>query len=819
MKYQFLKDDITAENLTTNIIEPKDQILLENNKTQISKVLNFLTSDTSILLATGFLGTGKTEIIKHCLNALNEETILLWANCYESTNLDDIFLNFFEEFKHLSSHGTIKVPQAKFENFGQRINAYFYSISKPIVIVLNSFQALMPENAQIIIDFITHLSEFAKIKTIIISRNFKLETLNQSIKTEKINFKALDKELFQKYLLANKIRLHGPAFEEFYKVTKGYYFYTTLALTVLKTKQISPLDLLEKHSKSFLSLREFLFQEFLTMTNTIDGHLLRFLTVIRYPVNTTLLQKLGLFDENKLQTLASHQLIEIDNGNIYLKDYYKEITETEIPPNVLIKLHRACAELYEMQLPRKPEERDLLISRRTIRQELEYHQFFIPKKVELTNNIEVYNAQALMLQPAETQSLKQKQTAKKETETTPQVTNEPQIKENQKPKELKDLLFVFNEEEENSLLSGIAESLNAFMNATKAQEEAENDLPFEKILELINSAEKEFNYPHVITLCQKALAKAPSKEFQAKIHHKTALAYSKLNDTYTALKSFNNAKQLWLECDNTIETANNEFFIAKMNYQMFKHNKAKEMLLALNTHNNKTLEIQRNLLLFDIYLEEGDENNAFETCKVAMKLINKKDNPTTISELLFKCGLILETRNQTRRAIEAYEKALKFSEDPTINKHLQQIYSNLTTLYTETENTHPAIIYCKKSLDLCEKSNNIEGIYNAHLKLAQLNDSNDIKTTSQHFESAIKYATLLQDSFYTISALLAYGDYLYSKTQIIPALEKYLNANQYAQNSFLKENLNQIERRILDVKYRISEEIFKQKAKEFNYEK
>lgn len=114
----------------------------------MEKILEFLTSSNSVLLATGFLGTGKTSVVKQALTALSEETVLLWANCYESTNLDDIFLEFFEEFKNLSSQGIIKVPQARFENFSQRINAYFYSISKPIVIVLNSFQELLPENAQ-----------------------------------------------------------------------------------------------------------------------------------------------------------------------------------------------------------------------------------------------------------------------------------------------------------------------------------------------------------------------------------------------------------------------------------------------------------------------------------------------------------------------------------------------------------------------------------------------------------------------------------------------------------------------------------------------
>ncbi len=515
MKYRFLQENITKDNIIEKAADIATSVLLENNRGQINKILDFFNSQNSLLLATGFLGTGKTSVIKHCLEVLNEDAVLLWANCYESTNLDDIFLEFFEEFKHLASHDIIKVPQAKFENFSQRINAYFYSISKPIVIVLNSYQALLPENAKLLLDFIGHLSEFAKIKTIIISRNFNTETLPKNTKFEKISFKALDKELFQKYITANKIRIHGPVFEEFYKLTKGYYFYTTLALIIINTQRISPIELMQKHANSFLSLKEFLFREFLSMVDSVGGHLIRFLTVIRYPVNTKLLQSLNLYDEARLQMFAANYLIEIEHGNIYLKDYYKDITEGEIPPNVLVKLHKACVELYEMQLPRKPEERDLLISRRTIRQEIEYHKLFIPKKVDFSNSVEVYNAQALMVKPAATPP-------------EPKKVEKPATQPPVPPKkELKDLLFVFDEKEEDSLLTGIADSINEFIAEAQAQDEAEYQMSTEELLKLINDAEDEYNYQRVISLCEKIILKnETTKDLQAYSNNKMAMAYA-----------------------------------------------------------------------------------------------------------------------------------------------------------------------------------------------------------------------------------------------------------------------------------------------------
>ena len=70
---------------------------------------------------------------------------------------------------------------------------------------------------------------------------------------------------------------------------------------------------------------------------------------------------------------------------IYLQDYYKVIAENSIADNIAVKIHKSCVDLYNTQLPLKPLERDLLISRQTMRKEIEYHTLFLPKKPVLPN--------------------------------------------------------------------------------------------------------------------------------------------------------------------------------------------------------------------------------------------------------------------------------------------------------------------------------------------------------------------------------------------------------------------------------------------------
>ena len=233
MVYSFLQENTNFENILDKIQNTNFRILFENCKAEADKIINFFTSNKSLLLVTGFLGTGKTEVVKNIVENIDSENVLLWANCYESTNLDDIFLTFFEKFRHLASSGQIKIPQTKFENFSKRINACFSALDKNIIVVINSYQALMAENMKPVNDFIEYLCGFTNIKVVIISRNFNISDLNENISSEKVTFKAFDKAAFQKMLLNNKIKMYGPVADELYKLTKGYYFYTILAIKIM----------------------------------------------------------------------------------------------------------------------------------------------------------------------------------------------------------------------------------------------------------------------------------------------------------------------------------------------------------------------------------------------------------------------------------------------------------------------------------------------------------------------------------------------------------------------------------------------------------
>ena len=142
MQYSFTKEIDDKKELYKNILN-LNPFLLENNTNQINKIYEFLNSPKPLLLINGFLGTGKEPIVDHALTFKAQDTILLKYNCFETTILDDILLSFFDDFRKLTAQNIIQAPKAKFENFTQKITAYFDYINKPIVIVINSFEEII----------------------------------------------------------------------------------------------------------------------------------------------------------------------------------------------------------------------------------------------------------------------------------------------------------------------------------------------------------------------------------------------------------------------------------------------------------------------------------------------------------------------------------------------------------------------------------------------------------------------------------------------------------------------------------------------------
>ena len=805
MVYRFTKELEDTKELLKNTTEI-NPFLLENNVNRVNKIFVFLNSPKPLLLINGFLGTGKKSIADHVLQFRNEDVISLSFNCFETTILDDILLSFFDDFRKLTLQNIIKVPKAKSENFTQKITAYFDAVENPFIIVINSFEEILKENKREVLDFIFHLAQYEKIKIILIARNFDLTDFHEKIEYEKISIQAFEKSIFEKYLRSAGIKQIGVLSDELYKYTRGYYFYVTLSIQVMKIRNLSLVDFLTGFNKSFLNFNDFILREALSFIEPLSGHLVRFLTVIRHPVSIKLLQSLHLYNEERINFFVKNLILNREKNYVYLQDYYKMIANNAISENIAQKLHQGCIDLYNTQLPLKPLDRDLLISRETMRREIEYHTMFLPKR-PLFNPKPVSGAEFLEFprnfqKPPERESL---HVSKKETDD-----------------KIQKISFVFESEEvEHNFLNNIAESIQDFI-SSKSQKEDEMkealNMPLTGILNLARQSEAEYDYKRAAIMYQTALLRKNDENyytFLPFIYEKTAYSYRQLSDWFNALKYYEKALEFF-NSTGDIEKANTvRWEIAEIYYITFKRDKAKSLLNEILAYGNisTNLKVKSYLLVANLYDNNG--SMVFNYYKKAMEIVDNSVEKPVQSELFFKFALMLDERGETEFAIRCYKKCIDFDKNPKINTYLSSALSNLATLYDEINNFEQAEKYCLESLKIDEETGNYNGIYVSAMKLAEINVRKDDEKALSYFKKAKACAFELNEPFYIASCDTAAGDFYHNRKDNELALKCYLSAYGIARTNFSKDNIEKIQQRINDIKAEIGEETFKKYEQEY----
>lgn len=763
-----------------------NQYLLENNINQIEGIQKFLSSSKPVLLVNGFLGTGKTKVTDYALSFLSESTVVLRYNCYETSILDDILLSFFDDFKKLTLKNIIKQPKAKFDNFTQKIDAYFAAIENPVVIVLNSFESVLKDNKQEILDFLFHLSERSNIKVIIIARKIEYEDF-EKVQFEQISVLALEKSIFEKLLRSEGVRLIGPVSDELYRYSRGYFFYTLLSLKVINAHKLNLVDFLKGYTKSFLSYNDFILREALSFVDPVSGHLFRFLTTMRHPVSVNLLRALNLYNEERIYSFLDNMILSQDKNMIYLQDYYKEISANSIPDTVFVKLHRACADLYNTQLPLKPFERDLLISRQTMRAEIEYHSMFIPQKPHIM--------------PVNDTALSSVEYSAESIANLPDKNAEPVTSE----EKIKNISFIFEtEEDEQKIMTEIADSINKYIDySNKTLSDDETKLSLKDLINSAKNEENQYNYKKAVAFYQRALLQKDDDDFYTflpTVYTKLAENFQNLSDWFNALRYFDMALEFFTSAGDNEKINEIKLCIANIFYITFKHDKAQLLLNDILAEKEVSNELKIKSYLLSATLNNDDLIKSYSFYKKALECVQTLTDKKLLAELYFKFALCCDDLDETESAVLYYRKCSEIEKN---NPHLSSAMSNLALIFDETGMTDLALRYYVKSLEIDEHNKNNNGIYVSSLKLAELTSRKQPEKAAEYFQKAIKSASILNEPLYKVSAYLECGDFYMNHKKIKHALKFYMNANNAADvNNELKPK---IEQRLKDLKIRLGD--------------
>ncbi|MDD3435883.1 MAG: hypothetical protein PHC64_01895 [Candidatus Gastranaerophilales bacterium] len=801
MQYQFLNIFLDQKELLKQAKIGINTFLLENNASQLEKIYNFYKSGINLLYVNGFLGAGKAQIVNYSTNFLSADTIVLKYNCFNSTVLDDILLSFYSDFKKLSSQNIIIEPKIKTENFTQKVNSYFSQIEKSFLIIIDSFEEVLEENRKEILDFIFHLNSMQKVKIIIIGRTFESKYF-KNISIELVTVDALGRQLFDKYMKEEKIKAPSGIVDEFYKDTGGYYFFTTLSINLMKHEKLSLVDFLVKLKNSYLPFDKFLGKQALNFPPVSQRNLFWLLSTIRHPISIELLKTLNLYNQEEVNFLTKNLIIIEKNFNLYVHDFFKEAVDGTVQPHVLQKFHQYIIDLYSTQLPLKPSSRDICISRQTMRKEIEYHKLFLPKKPKAIETPTV-DINYLSYSQAFDFGGKTKPVEKKEEKQPPMQIDLPHKKNIDI--NLENMPFQQQSAEKVDKKEVKHEAAAKLIPNHHDVPPEYGDFTLDELMEKAKLAEDRYDYASVINICQKAVTKKEDKNYRTQlpiIYTKLAKAYQKNSDYEKSLEYYNLLREFYKKAKDFVKVNYVKFNIAKIFYETYKIDNAKELFVEIIKSKNTLPSLMIKCYLQLANLEESLPDTALNYYNKALGHIDKTVGVDVLSELYFKYALIMDDRGETKTAIEFYNKCINLP-NADVNRFLSAAYSNIATVYLEKNDVNNALKNYQAAYEIDKQSSNMEGTYYSASKLASILQRKHPDEALEYLNIALDCAKLTKDVFYIVSALLAIGDYYYDKNKNEIALRHYINALDLAENTFSQDNIDKINVRINDIRFRI----------------
>lgn len=285
---------------------------------------------------------------------------------------DDILISFIDVIEKTTLSKAVNI-NAKVTTLSVKLQQYISSIKKPFVIILHSYDDISAENNGLVIDFLEKLSQLTNVK-IIASTRAMTPGIFGSIKVgKKVFLKAFSKDIFREFISSYQITGTDTVLEDFYKYTRGYYYYTALSLKIVQAMKAQLGDFLGKFAQSGMSFDSYLGLTYINMVPATIRNFFWFLRTVRHGLTLNALAVFELYDEFSLEYLKNNLMIFQVGETVYVQDYFQQNIDISIPAKTEIKLHKYIINIYEKQLKEPLQTREIMISRHALRAEIEYH--------------------------------------------------------------------------------------------------------------------------------------------------------------------------------------------------------------------------------------------------------------------------------------------------------------------------------------------------------------------------------------------------------------------------------------------------------------
>ena len=775
-------------------------------KDYLDRLSNFYSSaDAGVCFVEGKSGASKTKFVEESLSTLKDKDDLLVFRfkCFDATTLDDIFLSFFEDLKKYSQQKKVSFTKIETNSLSQRINHYLKHINLKTVIVLDSLENIFNKKntaeKEEIIRYIEHLNSMNKFKLVLVSSYFdssKPDTSNLK-NVLNIQIQPYTKEETLTYLQGFGIKPDDETVEKFFDITRGNSNYVAVSANIVSTLKITLKALVEEYLTKRISYEDYILQKLITFVPEAVKKSLYNLALINIGLSTQFLTDAGFFTREQIEYMVEKDVLTREYGYVFLKEYIKKYLQSFIPHFDKIKIHTLWRDFYNSQLPLKPNNRVLLISRNTMRAQIEYHSSFIiaTRKKEdttdmslmsyLNSNLTAWNIKNTNAKDEEDEQ----QPVKRHKRPVPPKS----IRDREKNRRFEKYELT---KDEIALLSVPVDLRKNEEAAAKERmhrtfEQREDALKQQKleqsVAEIFNTAqelENQHDFETAFIVYAKAYAQkhdADFYEYEPKILEKLAQCEKKMNKTTDAIDFYNRLTDLYSSRNDVDKMNEVRLEIAGIYKETYKINHARviyENFINKKSPASDSILARSYIEMAAIEEELTNTDKAVEYYKKAFLLVNEGVvlDSEYLAQAYFRYALILDDYNQTQAALDFYQKVVQTAKQPGI--YVSSAYTNLGEILKESGNLKKALDYYKLALKTDLSCSNYEGVYYICLKISQLNESLNPAAVREWLLKSLSAAKRTKEKLYVINAYVELGDYYCEKQENHKALKALLLAQK-----------------------------------------
>ncbi|OGI23420.1 MAG: hypothetical protein A2287_02495 [Candidatus Melainabacteria bacterium RIFOXYA12_FULL_32_12] len=827
-----------------------------NRREHLSDFFNALNSDENkLILINGFQGTGKTELIRATLLALEDNVLNFYYECSQSSNLDDIILSLYryldkylvkdQEYLSLKSESRIK-------SIDKRLINYLKNLKRPLLVVIDGFENCVSDDFSIsdkeFLRFLNYLLSLTSIKLIISGRKVLSSEFNiDENKIAQFKLSGLDEAEAIRILKDNHLEGYENVLYQAYQITRGYPESLYLFISAVNILKLSPFDIIKEYSIHQESFEGYIIKKIYAKIPVLVKKVLWPFAAMSHSVNSDTLNKLNLGREldDSLEYLVLNKLLNVYGNSYSIKDHLKHFVYNNIPVNEKIKIHQFLSDLYAEQISNSLENRIISLSRKSLSNEQHYHNLSFNNYKGNTNLNEQFNkyssdmplvssyaskydlnklsmgdeAQVTVDESTILNELIGTKKEKSETDThlNQQTDNKAQIESVNLDPDLKIELT----EEEKDLLNrddgSDEEQTSQISDSSELTEQKELEYLPENIRDkYIKNAvisKKKGNLSLALDYYKKALNVA--KEIQdivnmAKVSRVIANILESIKKYDESLSYLNKALDLYTELNDVINIQLTLFKIADVYRDNLKYSDALQYynkILKFGPDNiQAALKIDVLIGIGDVYDYRGDMDKALKYYQEALEIAKKANDLKNISVLCFKIALIYDDFDDIDNAIDHYKKSIQITNNPDLNPYLSSSYANIAALYEDINDTNNAIINYSKSLEIDKLTNNYIGQCNSLSRLGNIYSGLDVKDKALgYFREEVSIARLTDDLYVIAMSYMDIGDFYLSEMQYEQALRSFILAKKNVGKTISTDSKEKIDRRFKQIMSEVGE--------------